>query len=144
MIEIFKSLKVHFSNKFFCWKGISRIQKYCIVFKLLKPVGKCYYFYMIMSVFLFPTQNYKRKGQFLLKENFPWKSKWSNFNGWDWHTLKVTSVSSNKMATFTKWFRFPLKIFFKRNLTFIGPYSDWISYQLTGMGTQKMSRKNKS
>ena len=28
--------------------------------------------------------NIMSKGQFPLKENYPWKSKWSNFIGWNW------------------------------------------------------------
>ena len=47
-----------------------------------------------MNVLIFwwnVLQNQKKDyvyGQFPLKENFPWKSKWSNFIGWNWITTE--------------------------------------------------------
>ena len=51
--------------------------------------------------------------QYPLKENFPWKSKWSNFIRWNWRHLKGD-------INFSEWsfsIRFSRKIFFKRKLT---------------------------
>ena len=40
-------------------------------------------------------------GQFPLKENFPWKSKWSNFIGWNWITTENFPLEETDLSTFS-------------------------------------------